>query len=69
MTDAIFGVRWSGPASPTVVHGAGDHGTELAVLLLDEMFLLEVVKVAASSVASPSMVSEVATEWASSAVN
>jgi hypothetical protein len=68
MTDAIFGVRWSGPASPTV-HGAGDHDTEFEVLLLDEMFPLEVVNVAALSFASPSRVSDVATEWASSAVN
>jgi hypothetical protein len=69
MSDAIFGVRWSGPASPTVVHGAGDHDTELAVLLLDEMFLPEVVNVSASSVASPCRVSDVATEWLSSTVN
>jgi 2-keto-4-pentenoate hydratase len=53
MTEAILGVRWSGPASPTVVQSTGDHDTEVAVLILDEMFPEEDVNIGASSTASP----------------
>ena len=52
-----------------VVHGAGDHDTALPVRLRDEMLRLVLAKVAASSVASPWIKSDVASDWLSSVVN
>ncbi len=66
MIEAIFGVCWSGPASPVAPHSTGDHDTKLAVVLLDEMFPLVLKNVTALSVASPSMVSTVPSELVSS---
>jgi len=65
----MFGVRWSGPASPTVVHAAGDQAIAAFVFTRDEISPSVLEKVSASSVSSPWMVSDVTAEVASSAWN
>ena len=69
MIEDISGVCWSGPASPTVVHGTGAHSTADNVLDLSDMLPLEEVKVGALSMSSPSIVREVTSELISSTWN
>lgn len=40
MTEAMLGVCWSGPASPVVVRGGGDHDAAAPVLGRDDVFPL-----------------------------
>ena len=63
------GVRWSGPATPTVVQATGDQCTAAVVRGLDETFPTEEVKAGALTVSWPSMVRDVAPELASSTWN
>ncbi len=49
ITEAIFGVLWSSPASCLAGQVTGDHATAATVRGLEEMFPLDAAKVAASS--------------------
>ncbi len=51
MIGARFGVRWSTPAAPMVIHDTGDHSTAAVVLALDDMFHAVVAKAGALSLA------------------
>ena len=68
-TGTRLAVRWSGPASPTVVQAAGAQATLAPVRAREVMFLLTDTKVAASSAASPSIRNDAASASVSAAWN
>ena len=69
MTEAMSGVRWSGPVAPTVVQGAGDQGTAAVVLVRSAMLPEGEANVGALSASWPRMVREVAVDDVSSTWN
>ena len=48
-----FGVRWSGPAAPTLSHAGGDHAIDAEVTARDVISLFELEKVAGAAAAWP----------------
>ena len=69
MTDAMFGVLWSGPAAFFVGQGGGDHDCAAVVRALEEILPEELVKVGGSSAACACTVREVVPDGVSSTWN